>query len=83
MGDLRMFDYAGRVYVRPIGRGTVLIDLDGDMQLEDVLPEGYGYLRVEFVAYDSQSEDEENAKLAHAAKHAPAVQGTADSETEA
>lgn len=35
------FRYTGRVYVRPVMRGFVLLDLEGEPQLVDVIPEGY------------------------------------------
>ena len=34
------FRYTGRVYVRPLGRGFVLPDLEGEPQLVHVVPEG-------------------------------------------
>lgn len=34
------FSYRGLAYARPIGRGVVLEELDGQPHLEDVLPEG-------------------------------------------
>lgn len=33
--------YEGRIYVRPMGRGVVMIDRAGMPHLDDVLPEGY------------------------------------------
>jgi hypothetical protein len=33
------FEYDGWVYVRPVGRGIVLLDVDGEPYLED-LPHG-------------------------------------------
>ncbi len=41
------FVYQGRVYVRPIGRGIVLLDLPGEPQLEDVLLTDTGYYQVD------------------------------------
>ncbi len=38
------FKYNGRIYVRPVSRGVVLVDLHEPLdepQLEDVLDEGY------------------------------------------
>ncbi len=35
-----VFRYRGRVYVRPVMRGFVLLDLEGEPQLVHVVPEG-------------------------------------------
>lgn len=43
-GNKVEFKYSGRIYVRPVGRGVVLLDLHEPLdepQIEDVLDEGY------------------------------------------
>lgn len=45
--EQEQFVYQGRVYVRPIGRGIVLLDLPGEPQLEDVLLTKEGYYQVD------------------------------------
>lgn len=46
------FKYNGRIYVRPMSRGVVLLDLHepiDEPQLEDVLDEGYYAVEIRIV----------------------------------
>jgi hypothetical protein len=50
-------EYEGRVYVRPIGRGVVLLDGNlKDQHFEDVVPEGYYHLKFEFERLEGKEE---------------------------
>jgi len=41
------FQYNGKIYIRPIGRGICLEDdQDDDRQLEERLPEGYYHAKI-------------------------------------
>ncbi len=58
--------YEGRIYVRPMGRGVVMIDRAGMPHLDDdVLPEGYYYAQIHVSALTPSGA--EAAKRDHAA----------------
>lgn len=55
-----VFKYDGRVYVRPVGRGVVMLDSirERELYVEDCVPDGYYRLRLTF---ESLPEDEARA----------------------
>lgn len=43
---MELFEYKGRVYVRPVSRGIVLLEDQMVRQLEDIVKSGYYYMEV-------------------------------------
>jgi hypothetical protein len=62
----KVFEYDGKIYVRPLGRGICLVDENGNLsdgQLEDdYLPEGYLHAQI-VVTRLSEDENEKLHKL--------------------
>lgn len=48
------FRYDGRVYVRPVSRGVIMLDLPQELYVEDCVHDGYYRMQITFEALSGE-----------------------------
>jgi hypothetical protein len=56
-----IFEYEGDVYVRPVSRGVIMLDLDRELYVEDAVHDGYYRMKILF---EELTPEETNAAMA-------------------